>query len=93
MRCSARSSGSPRPAFIRGLSFAEDIFERISNPYLRNVIGMLLIGVLIYVLLRTAGHYYVEGVGYSTIQAILSAISRCRRCCCCCLPPSLSQPR
>jgi CIC family chloride channel protein len=33
---------------------------------------MLAIGVLIYVLLRTAGHYYVEGVGYSTIQAILT---------------------
>jgi chloride channel protein, CIC family len=31
-----------------------------------------MIGVLIYVLLQTAGHYYVEGVGYSTIQAILS---------------------
>jgi chloride channel protein, CIC family len=59
-------------AFIRALSFAETIFERIANPYLRNTIGMLMIGVLIYVLLRTAGHYYVEGVGYSTIQAILS---------------------
>ncbi len=31
-----------------------------------------MFGVLMYVLLRTAGHYYVEGVGYSTIQAILS---------------------
>ena len=33
---------------------------------------MLLLGVLIYSLLQFAGHYYVEGVGYSTIQAILS---------------------
>ncbi|HEY1748146.1 MAG TPA: chloride channel protein [Xanthobacteraceae bacterium] len=64
--------GLAAAAFIRALSFAETIFERIANPYLRNVIGMLAIGVLIYVLLRTAGHYYVEGVGYSTIQAILS---------------------
>ncbi|MGC1776454.1 MAG: chloride channel protein [Xanthobacteraceae bacterium] len=59
-------------AFIRGLSFAEDVFEEIENPYLRNIIGMLTLGVLMYALLRIAGHYYVEGVGYATIQAILT---------------------
>jgi chloride channel protein, CIC family len=64
--------GLAAAAFIRALSFAETTFERVANPYLRNAIGMLAIGVLIHVLLRTAGHYYVEGVGYSTIQAILS---------------------
>jgi chloride channel protein, CIC family len=64
--------GLAATAFVRGLSFAEDIFDGIKNPYLRNVVGMLALGVLIYVLLRTAGHYFVEGVGYSTIQAILN---------------------
>ena len=59
-------------AFIRGLSFAEAIFERIANPYLRNLVGMLIVGVLIYAFLIGAGHYFVEGVGYSTIQAILA---------------------
>jgi CIC family chloride channel protein len=59
-------------AFIRGLSFAETVFEEIKNPYLRNIVGMLMLGILIYVLMRTAGHYYVEGVGYSTIQAVLN---------------------
>jgi chloride channel protein, CIC family len=59
-------------AFIRGLSLAEDLLEEIKNPYLRNVVGMLVLGVLIYALLRTAGHYFVEGVGYSTIQAVLN---------------------
>ncbi len=59
-------------AFIRGLSLAEDVFEKIRNPYLRNIAGMLLLGVLIYVLLRAAGHYFVEGVGYSTVQAVLN---------------------
>ncbi len=58
--------------FIRGLTAAEDVFERMANPYLRHAVGMLLIGGLMYSLLRFAGHYYVEGVGYSTIQAILS---------------------
>jgi CIC family chloride channel protein len=64
--------GLAATGFIRGLSFAEDIFEHIANPYLRHIIGMLGLGILIYVLFRTAGHYYVEGVGYSTIQAILT---------------------
>jgi CIC family chloride channel protein len=64
--------GLAAAAFVRGLSFAEDIFEEIKNPYLRSIIGMLMIGVLIYALLTFAGHYFVEGVGYSTIQAILN---------------------
>jgi len=64
--------GLAATAFVRGLALAEDVFERIKNPYLRHAAGMLLLGVLIYSLLRFAGHYYVEGVGYSTIQAILS---------------------
>jgi chloride channel protein, CIC family len=64
--------GLAAAAFVRGLSYAEDVFELIDNPYLRNVVGMTMLGVLIYVLLITAGHYFVEGVGYSTIQAILT---------------------
>jgi CIC family chloride channel protein len=32
---------------------------------------MLLVGVLTYALFRYYGHYYVEGVGYATIQAVL----------------------
>ena len=58
-------------AFIRGLVFCEDIFEKIKNPYLRHVIGMTMVGTLIYYLLIYQGHYFVEGVGYATIQAIL----------------------
>jgi CIC family chloride channel protein len=63
--------GIAAAGFIRGLSFAESAFERICNPYLRNFVGMLIIGVMIYAFLISAGHYFVEGVGYSTIQAIL----------------------
>jgi chloride channel protein, CIC family len=64
--------GIAAAAFIRGLSFAEDAFERIRNPYLRNFAGMLSIGVMIYAFMIGAGHYFVEGVGYSTVQAILT---------------------
>jgi chloride channel protein, CIC family len=59
-------------AFIRGLSLAEDVFDKIKNPYLRSISGMLVLGILIYALMRTFGHYYVEGVGYATIQAVLN---------------------
>jgi CIC family chloride channel protein len=64
--------GVAAAAFVRGLSAAEDVFERIPNPYLRHSIGMLLVGSLIYALFHFYGHYYVEGVGYSTIQALLA---------------------
>ena len=65
-------AGLAAAAFVRGLSFAEALFERITQPYLRNIVGMLTIGILIYTLFVFAGHYYVEGVGYSTIQATLN---------------------
>jgi CIC family chloride channel protein len=41
------------------------------NPYLRHAIGMLAVGIMIYVLLQTFGHYYLEGVCYATIQDVL----------------------
>jgi CIC family chloride channel protein len=64
-------TGVAAAGFIRGLHIAEDLFEKIKGGYARHVLGMLLVGLLIYALQRRFGHYYVEGVGYSTIQAIL----------------------
>jgi chloride channel protein, CIC family len=64
--------GVAATAFIRGLHLFEDIFEKIGNPYLRHICGMLLVGLLIYALQQSFGHYFVEGVGYATIQSILS---------------------
>ena len=43
-------AGFGATAFIRGLHLAEDVFEHISNSYLRHAIGMLIVGVMIYVL-------------------------------------------
>lgn len=63
--------GIAATGFIRGLHLLEDLFDRIAHRYLRHILGMLLVGVLIYALFRGFGHYYVEGVGYATIQSIL----------------------
>ncbi len=65
-------AGLAATAFVQGLSRAEDLFDLIENAYLRHAAGMLALGVLIYVLLVAAGHYYVEGVGYATIQDIIT---------------------
>ena len=54
-------AGLAATAFIRGIEIADELFDRIRNPYLRHSIGMLSIGVLIYLLHR------------STIEAILKA--------------------
>ena len=53
--------------FIRGLYGMEDVFDAIpGNYYTRHALGMLCVGVMIYLLYRFAGHYYVQGVGYAT---------------------------
>ncbi len=58
--------------FVRGLHWLEDLFDQVPGRYVRHAVGMLLVGVLIFALMRWGGHYYVEGVGYATIQATLS---------------------
>jgi CIC family chloride channel protein len=65
-------SGVGAAGFIKGLHLAEDLFDRIKSRYWRHMLGMLVVGVLMYVLLRTFGQYYVDGVGYATVQAILA---------------------
>ncbi|MGB7034856.1 MAG: chloride channel protein [Xanthobacteraceae bacterium] len=57
--------------FVWALPFAEDQFDRIKNPYLRHAVGMILVGMLFYAFFRLWGHYFVEGVGYATVQALL----------------------
>lgn len=59
--------------FTQGLYWAEDKFEALPiNDYWRHTLGMALLGVLIYVMFRSAGHYYVDGVGYATIVDVLN---------------------
>jgi chloride channel protein, CIC family len=63
--------GLAATAFIKGLHGAEMLFDRIRNPYLRHATGMLGVGVMICALFQGFGHFYVEGVGYATIQDVL----------------------
>ena len=60
--------------YIRSIYAFEDFFEgRIRwNYYIRHMLGMLLVGVIMYALLRFTGHYHVQGVGYATVQDVLS---------------------
>jgi chloride channel protein, CIC family len=64
--------GVAAAGYVRGLYALEDLFERIPGNYVRHCFGMALVGLLMYGLYRGFGHYYVEGVGYATIQAILT---------------------
>lgn len=64
-------TGVAAAVFVRGLHVAEDLFDKIKERYTRHVLGMLLVGILMYALQQRFGQYYVEGVGYATVQAIL----------------------
>ena len=66
--------GVAAAAFVRLLAWMEELFEEKipGNAYTNNIIGMTCVGVLIYVMQMTTGHGHVDGVGYATIQAILT---------------------
>ncbi len=60
-------------AFVRFLAWAEDLFPKLpGGPYVQNIIGMTLVGLLGYGFMVYTGHYHVMGVGYASIQAIVS---------------------
>jgi CIC family chloride channel protein len=64
-------TGVAAAGFVRGLHWMEDLFDRIPGRYLRHIVGMTIVGVTMYALYRSFGQYYVEGVGYATIEATL----------------------
>lgn len=58
--------------FIHGTYWLEDLFNYyIKNAYLRHMIGMSFVGCLIYLIFASFGHYYIEGIGFATIQDCL----------------------
>lgn len=59
--------------FIRGVYAFEDAFNKyFSNAYLRHMTGMLLIGCMMFFSMNLFGHYYIEGIGFATIQDCLN---------------------
>ena len=60
-------------AFIRLLVIMEDGFPKLpGNVYTQNIIGMAVVGAMMVGLTHVFGHSYVDGVGYSVIQSILT---------------------
>jgi CIC family chloride channel protein len=60
--------------FIKSIYGFEDFFEKVipKSYYFRHITGMLIVGILIYLSLIFLGEYYIQGVGYATIQDILT---------------------
>jgi len=59
--------------FVKSLYSVEDFFEEWKiNEYVKNVVAMTSLGILFYVMMLTTGQYHTAGVGYATIQAILT---------------------
>ncbi len=60
--------------YIRSIYGFEDFFDKRipGNYYTRHMLGMLAVGVIMYALLLATGNYSVQGVGYATIQDVLS---------------------
>lgn len=61
--------------FVRGIYWAEDRFDAMpGNIYTRHMSAMLGVGVMIWLVMRFTGYYYVQGVGYATIMDILKSV-------------------
>ncbi|HEY3800150.1 MAG TPA: chloride channel protein [Caulobacteraceae bacterium] len=65
-------TGVAAAGFIRGLHLVEDLFDKVPYRYIRHIVGMLMMGALMYALFVGFGQYFVDGVGYATVQAILT---------------------
>ena len=70
------SAGLVSALFIYSIYGFEHFFEnRVKGGYyLQHAAGMLAVGLMLYFFMRFSGHYYVEGVGYATIQDVLASV-------------------
>ncbi len=61
-------------AYIKSIYACEDFFDRHvkGNYYTRHMLGMFLVGIMMYLLMAKWGHYYIEGVGYAAVQDVLT---------------------
>ncbi len=62
--------------FIRSIYGCEEFFEKHvkGGYYVQHMAGMLVVGSLMYAMMRRFGHYYIQGVGYATIQDVLTGL-------------------
>ena len=62
--------------FIHSIYGFEHFFEnRVKGGYyVQHAAGMLTVGLMLYLFMSRFGHYYVEGVGYATIQDVLTSV-------------------
>lgn len=60
--------------FIRSIYGFEDFFTKKikGGYYVQHMLGMSIVGITMYLMLKQFGHYYIQGVGYATIQDVLS---------------------
>ncbi|MEJ2625060.1 MAG: chloride channel protein [Pseudolabrys sp.] len=67
--------GVAAAAFVQLLAWMDELFEKRipGNAYTANIIGMFVVGLLIYGLRLTTGQGHIDGVGYATIQAVLTS--------------------
>ncbi len=61
--------------FIQWVYQFEDWFGAFfKNPYIRHMTGMAIVGIMLYVFMKLFGHYYIEGVGFATIQDCINTL-------------------
>ncbi|MCS5711292.1 chloride channel protein [Candidatus Berkiella aquae] len=62
---------------MSGISWFKTLFEKnIKNLYLRHTIGLGLVGIMLYLLMKFFGHYYIVAMGYAAIQDIIDSMLR-----------------
>jgi len=66
-------TGLASALYIRTIYGFEDFFNRRipRRPYLRHAVGMAGVAAIFFLLAVETGRYYVQGVGYATVQDIL----------------------
>lgn len=61
--------------YVYWIYYSEVVFMKISkNPYIRHFIGMTIVGASAVLFMNFTGHYYVQGIGYSTVQDVLNNV-------------------
>jgi CIC family chloride channel protein len=68
-------AGLAATALERGIAGVEDVSSAwIPNDYLRHGLAMLIVGLMLYAFVERTGQYYVAGIGYPVIEAILAGV-------------------